>query len=177
MAGPTGLAVTPDSASLYVASSVTGTVSAFSTATKALTATIPVGTSPAGMAIVRLKAPFASFTSKQLHLTHRKVSVTGSFTLAANGVLDLSTQNVVVQIGDATVVIPAGEVKQAGAGHYTFNGRIDGQLVKFSLDADAGSTTTFTYRVQIQDFTTPLPNPVTVTVSIGNNTGTMTVSY
>jgi YVTN family beta-propeller protein len=176
VAGPAGLALTPDSASLYVVSG-TGTVSVFSTATKALTATIPVGNGPYGIALFRLKAPFSNFTSKQLHLTNRKVSVTGSLTLGANGVLDFSTQDVVVRIGDATVVIPAGEVKQGGAGHYIFNGKIDGQTVKFSLDADPGSTTTFTYHVQIQDFTTPLPNPVTVTVSIGSNTGTMTVSY
>jgi len=175
VAGPAGLALTPDSAWLYVTG--TGTVSVFSTATKALTATIPVGNGPVGIALIRLKAPFSNFTSKQLHLTHRKVSVTGSLTLGANGVLDFDTQDVVVQIGDATVVIPAGEVKQAGTGHYIFNGQIDGQPVKFSLDADPGSSTTFTYHVQIQDFTTPLPNPVTVTISIGSNTGTMTVSY
>jgi YVTN family beta-propeller protein len=174
--GVTGLAVTPDSASLYVTSG-TGTVSAFSTATKALTATIPVGTGPAGIALFRLKAPFSVLTVKQMKLTDRKVSITGSLTLGANGVLDPSTQDVVVKIGDATVVIPAGELKQAGTGHYVFNDKIDGQDVKFSLDADPGSTTTFTYHVQIQDFTTPLPNPVTVTVSIGSNTGTMSVSY
>jgi YVTN family beta-propeller protein len=173
--GPAGLALTPDSAWLYVTGG--GTVSVFSTATKALTATIPVGNGPVGIALIRLKAPFSNFTSKQLHLTHRKVSVTGSLTLGANGVLDFDTQDVVVQIGDATVVIPAGEVKEAGTGHYIFNGQIDGQNVKFSLDADPGSTTTFTYHVQIQDFTTPLPNPVTVTISIGSNTGTMSVSY
>jgi len=174
--GPAALAVTPDSASLYVVSGA-GTVSAFSTATKALTATIPVGAQPAGIALFRLKAPFSTLTLKQLHVTNRKVSVTGSLTLGANGVLDLSTQDVVVRIGDATVVIPAGDVKEAGTGHYIFDGQIDGQQVKFTLDADPGSTTTFTYHIQIQDFTTPLPNPVTVTVSIGSNTGTLTASY
>src|ERR1043165_7921075 len=176
LVSPAGLAVTPDSTSLYVVSTL-GTVSAYSTATKALTATIPVGAGPIGIALFRLKAPFSNLTLKQLHVTNRKVSVTGSLTLGANGVLDLSTQDVVVRVGDATVVIPAGDVKQAGAGHYIFNGQIDGQTVNFSLDADPGSTTTFTYHIQIQDFTTPLPNPVTVTVSIVSNTGPLTASY
>ena len=49
--GPVGVAVTPDGTHVYVANAAENTVSVIDTATGAVSASIPVGTSPVRVAI------------------------------------------------------------------------------------------------------------------------------
>ena len=60
---PTGIAITPDGTTAYVASSIFGTVTPIATATNTPGTPIDVGIKPLGISITPDQAPTASFTA------------------------------------------------------------------------------------------------------------------
>ncbi len=176
---PDGLAITPDGASVYVANGGDGTVSVISTATDMVVGPpITVGNTPQGIAIANLSSALAAFTVEDLDIHERKLNFDGDFTLGANsGGLDFEHQPLTITVGNFSLTIPAGKLKQTGGQHhFIFNGTINGLRVNIDIHAEHGSSTSFDYNIQIKNVDVDTPNPVHVTLKIGHNSGTAIVN-
>jgi YVTN family beta-propeller protein len=176
--GPSFLAITPDGAFVYVGNSNAGTVSVIATATNTVVATIPIGAQTGGIAIANLSSPLAAFIVSSLSISPN-LSLNGNLTLGANtGGLDFAHQALTLTIGNFTVTLPPGTVKQVGGNmHFMFNGFINGQKVDFDLKAAHGSATQFSFSLSVKGATVNTNNPATVTLKVGHNSGTATVPF
>ena len=177
--GPDGLAITPDGAFMYVANGTDGTVSVVSTATDMVVGPpITVGNTPQGIAIANLSSAFAAFAVEDLDIHERKLNFDGDFTLGANsGGLDFGHQPLTLTVGNFSLTVPAGKLKQVGGQHhFIFNGTINGLRVNIDIHAEHNSSTSFDYSIQVKGVDVDTPNPVHVTLKIGHNSGTAIVN-
>ncbi len=172
------LAITPDGAFVYVTNSGDGTVSVIDTSMNAVVGTVTVGNTPQGIAIANLSTPFAAFTVPNLSISPN-LTLNGNLTLGANtGGLDFAHQPLTLTVGNFTLTIPPGTVKQVGGNmHFTFHGFINGQKVDFDLKAANGSSTQFSFSLAVKGATVNTNNPATVTLKIGHNSGTTTAAF
>ncbi len=176
---PFGLAVTPDGAFVYTANNGDNTVSVVSTATDTVVGPpITVGSGPEGIGIANISSALAAFTVEDLDIHERKLNFDGDFTLGANsGGLDFGHQPLTITVGNFSLTIPAGKLKQTGGQHhFIFNGTINGLRVNIDIHAEHGSSTSFDYMIQIKNVDVDTPNPVHVTLKIGHNSGTAIVN-
>jgi YVTN family beta-propeller protein len=171
---PVNLAVTPDGADVYVVNVDGDTVSAISTAANTVVATIPVGRNPTGITIANLSTPFAEFNVKDLDINEHQVRVRGDLTLGTNsGGLDFAHQLVSLSVGDFSLTIPAGKIRQVGRQQrFEFRGTINGLRVEFELRAEHGRNSPFEFRMQVTGVDVDTTDPATVKLSIGHNIGT-----
>ncbi|HEV2989164.1 MAG TPA: YncE family protein [Candidatus Angelobacter sp.] len=178
--GPEGLAVTPDGAFVFVANFDDTTVSVIATATNTVVASVSVGVGPQIIAIANLSSPLSKFTAGDLDISEHKLSLDGDFTLGATSRdLDFRHQPLTLTVGNFSLTIPAGQIKQVGGQHhFVFHGSISGMKVDFDLKSEHGSRRAFDYSVQVDEVDMDATNPVTVTLKIGlkigHNTGTTT---
>jgi len=181
---PQDLALTPDGAFVYVTNAGFNTVSAISTATNSVTSLIPVGSVPIGIAMATLTTPFSEFKIKDLDMDRRNFTVAGSFTPGAGSSgINPAKQEVVLTIGDFTLIIPAGSFKpDHDNDNFRFKARVKGVEVEFQIGNEREperreSVAEFKFRVEAREADmSRQSNPVTVSLKIGNNEGTTLVN-
>lgn len=172
------LAITPDGAFVYAVSLDGPTVAVIDTSLNTVVHRVTVGNNPIGIAIANLSTPFAAFTVPNLSISPN-LTLNGNLTLGANtGGLDFAHQPLTLTVGNFTLTIPPGTVKQVGGNmHFTFHGFINGQKVDFDLKAANGSSTQFSFSLSVKGATVNTNNPATVTLKIGHNSGTTTAPF
>jgi hypothetical protein len=102
------------------------------------------------------------------------VRVRGDLTLGTNsGGLDFAHQLVSLSVGDFSLTIPAGKIRQVGRQQrFEFRGTINGLRVEFELRAEHGRNSPFEFRMQVTGVDVDTTDPATVKLSIGHNIGT-----
>jgi YVTN family beta-propeller protein len=175
--GPTGIAVTPDGAAVYVGNVMDNTVSVIATATNTVAATVPVGQFPLalGQFIQTITSvPFTAFSPRvTIAASAGSFEVNSPFTLGAGspGIHPL-TDAVTLQLGAFTITIPGGSFVQGPAGKFMFEGVINGVSLEAIITPKDGGG--FAFRAEGAGASgLPTTNPVTVSLTIGINTGTM----
>lgn len=173
---PFALAFTPDGAFVYVTNGFSNNVSAVSTATNTVVATIPVGSEPQGIVIANLSTPFSNLTINSLTVNQNGYATDGTFSLgAASTGIDLAHQPLTLTVNGSSITIPAGSFKQVGGNfHFVFNGL----TVSFNLMATGGTSTDFKFSATVTGTDlTGGPNPATVSLKIGSNSGSTTAPF
>jgi hypothetical protein len=157
---------------------VDNTVSAYSIAANGALVPVPgspfaEGFNPVSVAITPL-VPFASFFAK-LEIANDGFDLNESFTLGANSNgINPATENVTLQIGTFSVMIPAGSFKGTFEGS-VFDGAINGVSLRVQIVPLGNNIFSFNAVGAGVDLT-GLTNPVTVVLTIGINSGTTTVT-
>ena len=177
--GPLSVAVDPTGKFAYVANRFGKTVSAYSIAADgALTpvtgSPFPAGSTPISVAITQL-VPFASSFAK-LEIAKDRFDLKESFTLGANsnGIKPVK-ENVTLQIGTFSVMIPAGSFKKTLEGKFVFVGVISGVSLDVLIVPLVNNIFTFNAVGTGVDLT-GLAKPVTVVLTIGIDTGSTTAA-
>ncbi len=173
------VAVDPTGKFAYVANRFGKTVSAYSIAADgALTpvtgSPFPAGSTPISVAITQL-VPFASSFAK-LEIAKDRFDLKESFTLGANsnGIKPVK-ENVTLQIGTFSVMIPAGSFKKTLEGKFVFVGVISGVSLDVLIVPLVNNIFTFNAVGTGVDLT-GLAKPVTVVLTIGIDTGSTTAA-
>jgi 6-phosphogluconolactonase len=180
--GPTAVAVDPTGQFAYVAnfqdvSSLSGySIGPNGALTPIAGSPFATGAQPNSVAFTP-KVPFASFFAKlKIEERHRGgFELKDFFTLSthSNGI-DPLTENVTLQIGPFSVMIPAGSFKQEPNGRFEFKGVIS----DVSLEAQIISTGNSIYTLKAEGKGADLDcltNPVTVGLTIGIDSGSAAV--
>jgi hypothetical protein len=129
---------------------------------------------PVSVAITPL-VPFASSFAK-LKIAKKSFDLEESFTLGvnSNGINPL-TENVTLQIGTFSVMIPAGSFNHSSFEGYGFDGAINGVSLRVQIVPLGNNMFTF-QAVGTDVELTGLTKPVTVVLTIGIDSGTTTVT-
>jgi YVTN family beta-propeller protein len=180
--GPQFMAVTPDSAFVYVTNFNDNNVSIIATTGNTVSGTVAVGANPGGIAIASLSTALGAFTVEDLDIGEHQVSLKGDFSLGAGSMgLDLAHTPLTLRVGTLSFTIPAGSFKQVGGQHHfvlhtnnVFRGTVNGLHVDFDIQAEHGSSTSFDYSATISHADLDAPSPVSVTLQIGENSGSTT---
>jgi DNA-binding beta-propeller fold protein YncE len=181
---PSSMAVDPTGKFAYVAiqigdiHSLNGSVSAYRIAANGDLTPVPgspfaTGFGPTSVAITPL-VPFASSLA-ELEIAKDRFDLKESFTLGtnSNGINPVK-ENVTLQIGTFSVMIPAGSFFRLLEGGFAFEGVING--VTFEVQIVPLGNNIFTFKAVGTDVDlTGLTKPVTVVLTIGINSGATTV--
>lgn len=117
---------------------------------------------------------FQKFKVFWMTLEDDEIEMKGKFRLAeASDGIDLSTEDVMVTVGDFSVTIPAGSFQRSGHKQWTFEGEIDGITVEMVITKRADGKYKFTFEAETEGLDLgEFSNPIEVTLTIGDDFGT-----
>lgn len=177
--GPTGLAVSSDNKTLFVASTRVGSLGEFDTTSFAATGALTLSGGSLYIALLAGTVPFSQFSpTVVLSTKDMSFSFAASFTLASTAAaLTPNTQSMTLTIGGLILTLPAGtlQLTNAKSGQYSYTGTINGvnlavRLLGKSLGPYSVSVTGTGYNL------IGVGNPLPVSFTIGNNKGSANVN-
>jgi YVTN family beta-propeller protein len=179
-----GVAFSPDGNALYVADagSVAGGVTVVAMPGGAVVGRVLAGVPAAAIACAaRMSVAMARFKAAAvIDLAPRsgqdRFALASSFVLgAASNGLDSTSEGVTLELGPATITVPASRIVRTGPRTFTFAGVVDGMKVALALRA----VSAVSYQLDIvasQASLQAVRNPVAVRLTIGDDVGSATVT-
>ncbi|EUC14492.1 hypothetical protein [Paraburkholderia hospita] len=175
---PGAVELSSDGKFAYIATRDNTSIAVIDTATDAQVATVPLGFVAQQMASVFALTNFAKFSPELIIAPKLSAfSVTAVFTLASTSKpLSPTKQDLTLTIGDLSLVIPAGSLKQPSprVGLYTFDGVISGVKLGLILTGEKNGPYGLVAVGTGHDFTNPTA-PVPVGLTTAGNTGVATI--
>jgi YVTN family beta-propeller protein len=175
---PYGVAITPDGKRVYVTNVGNNDVSVINTLTNTVVTTIPVGNTPAGMAITPLPLTnFSAFKVNKITIDQRHgyLFVLSNFALGkdSNGINPMK-EVVTLKIGNVTMTIPADSFHKNSIGLFTFVGQIDNMWIE-ALITPLGQNRFGFQAAEYGADLSGIKNSVSMELTIGNDRGITSV--